>query len=69
MFCQIEDIQWCKNQYGESKMQELLGLKMKLRRFLLNNVCLIVKNIAEEKLKETEHLPSNNFAFKKCRTN
>jgi hypothetical protein len=37
---------------------------MELRRFLLNNVCLIGKKIAEEKLKETKHLLSNNFALK-----
>ena len=54
-----------KDQYGESQMQELPRLKMELRRFLLNNVCLIGKKIAEEKLKETEHLLSNNFAFGK----
>jgi hypothetical protein len=53
-----------KDQYGESQMQELPRLKMELRRFLLNNVCLIGKKIAEEKLKETEHLLSNNFALK-----
>ena len=45
-------------------MQELLRLKMELRRLLLNNVCLIGKKIAEENLKETEHLLSNNFALK-----
>ena len=39
---------------GKETLQGLLKLKMELKKFFLNNTCLIGKEIAEKKLKQVE---------------